>query len=164
MTLPRWLPYLGLAAAGWLAWLGISAHLRDDGRRAQIAHDLQHVNDSLTRSGRGLDTVYVQRTDTLRLVRRHTDSLLVTDTVVHTDTVRQLVERERLACDAVVQSCEEQKANLRSQVGNLRAQLANEAKRRRGFRVLGIPLGCTAGLAATPQGSGLGGACGVKLF
>lgn len=53
-----------------------------------------------------VDTVY--RTDTLTLtkVRRHTDSLLITDTLIHVDTVRLLVAAERNACNAVIETCE----------------------------------------------------------
>jgi hypothetical protein len=57
---------------------------------------------------RETDSVYVTATDTLTVVRRRTDSLYtgITDTVIHRDTVVRIVERERVACDAVVSACE----------------------------------------------------------
>ncbi len=149
MTLPRWLPVAGLAAVAWLAWLGVQKHLRDDGALRYQQHVLAHENDSLRAVGRGLDTVYVHRTDTLRLTRRVTDSILTVDTLIRADTVRLMVERERLACDAVVATCEEQKANLRSQLANMTRQLEVEQARR------GSWLGRTAGKVLW-FGAGLG--------
>lgn len=76
------------------------------------------------------DTVYVARVDTLRLARRMTDhrldTLRLTDTLIHRDTVIQLVERERLACDAVISSCEVRVAIRDSLIDSLRVQLTAE--------------------------------------
>lgn len=55
---------------------------------------------------RETDSVYVTRRDTLRDIRRVTDSVIRVDTLIHRDTVRVLVERERNACDAVISACE----------------------------------------------------------
>ena len=115
---------------------------------------LRHTNDSLVAIGRGKDTLYVRQTDTLHLVRVRTDSLLRTDTIIHTDTVRQIVERERRACDALLQTCEEQKANLRSQIENLHDQIKTMKPSR---------FGCTAGPSLNTKGFGLGATCGVRF-
>jgi hypothetical protein len=59
-----------------------------------------------------IDTVYVRDTVQLTRVRHHTDTILrtLTDTLIHRDTVIQIVERERAACNAVIQTCEERVA------------------------------------------------------
>jgi hypothetical protein len=53
------------------------------------------------------DTVYIRAVDTLTQVRRVTDSVIVTDTLIRREVVTQIVERERLACDAVISACEQ---------------------------------------------------------
>jgi hypothetical protein len=78
------------------------------------------------------DTVYVRDTVHLTRVRHHTDTILrtLTDTLIHRDTVIQIVERERAACDAVIQTCEARVA--------LRDLRIKELER--GERFLGIKL------------------------
>jgi DNA replication initiation complex subunit (GINS family) len=70
------------------------------------------------------DTLYRTATDTLRVVRTRTDSVLTVDTLIHMDTVRVLVERERNACDAVVSACEAQKAALKARIKTLESRSA----------------------------------------
>jgi hypothetical protein len=53
-----------------------------------------------------VDTVYARDTVTLTRVRRLTDSVLITDTVIRVDSVKVLVAAERQACDAVISTCE----------------------------------------------------------
>lgn len=110
----KYLPWLLLVVVAVLYGRGCAG---DAETKAQIA-TLQHANDSLLAVGRGLDTVYVARTDTLKVVRHRTDSILTTDTLWSTDTVRVLVETERRACDLLVATCEEQKQNLRAIIYN----------------------------------------------
>ncbi len=83
---------------------------------------LQERVATLETQAKQIDTVYHTDTITLRKVRYATDTLLATDTVIHTDTVRQLIAQERAACNAVIQTCEEQKANLRAQIEVLKKQ------------------------------------------
>lgn len=105
MSLLRWWP---LAVVGAVA-LGLSCYAGAIGRDAQTRAEIARLTRALA-TARGrlpvTDTVYVRDTLTLTRTRRVTDSLLITDTVIRADTVRLLVERERLACDAVVRTCE----------------------------------------------------------
>jgi hypothetical protein len=73
----------------------------------------QHYSEKLARleiEKARVDTVYQTKVKTLVQVRLRTDSILITDTVIHTDTVRLLLAAERNACNAVIQSCEDRVA------------------------------------------------------
>lgn len=115
--------------AGVVGVLMYGCEQRDAGAWKAQRAALRAENDSLRGAAQGLETVYVARTDTLRFTRRVTDSVLAVDTVIHTDTVRQIVARERAACDAVIATCEAQKANLLAQIVNVQQQLGLEKKR-----------------------------------
>lgn len=135
---------------------------RDHQKQGEIRQQLkvaERAYDSLAREGAKLDTVYVHRVDTLRRVRVVTDSILARDTLtfVRVDTVKQIVQAERRACDAVVQTCEAQKAILGQQIGNLTDQLRLE-RRKKPSR-----FGCAGPAAVNTKGFGLGIACGVKF-
>jgi hypothetical protein len=148
VKLPGWWP-VAAVALGLLAWTLVRRHWQHDGALREQIHAREVTIAALAKQ---------HRTDTLRLVttRHTTDSVLRTDTVFTPATVKQIVTSERLACDAVLGTCEAEKAALRDLV-------ALERKRARGFRFLGIPLGCTAGLAGTPAGVNIGGSCGVRI-
>ncbi len=148
MKLPGW-PAVAVVAGGLLAYALIARHWQHDGALREQIRARETVIAALAKQ---------HRTDTLRLVtvRRQTDSILTVDTLLRVDTVRQLVQRERLACDAVLSTCEQEKAALRDLV-------ALERKRARGFRFLGIPLGCTAGGAVTDKGLRPAVGCGVRF-
>lgn len=113
MTLPpvlRAVPavvLLGAAAYGAVALYGM--HMRSVGRLQAQVHVLDSTVAVLQQSKRKVDSVFTVKRDTLRLVRHRTDSLLIhtTDTLtrLRIDTVRQIVERERIACDAVLSAC-----------------------------------------------------------
>ncbi len=109
----RWAPLL-LPVAALLLWQ------RDCSMKAQGA--LQAEVDSL-------------ETSRARILahQQAVDSILTVDTLFRADTVRQIVAEERRACDAVVSTCEAEKANLRSQIGNMRTQLGLERKKRPGI-------------------------------
>lgn len=134
MKLPIAIPsvlMLGAAAYGAVSLYG-AANQRIGRLQSQIA-----VRDStiavLQQSKRKIDSVYVTKTDTLRIVRHRTDSLLRLDTLlihrtdtltrIRIDTVRQLVERERIACDAVVLTCEQKVATRDSIISLQELQL-----------------------------------------
>lgn len=136
-----------LLALGLIALWAYGCENRKAGRLQQELHDLQS-------QAKQIDTVYRTDTIALRKVRYRTDSLLITDTVIHTDTVRQIVQQEREACNAVVSTCEQEKANLRKQITVLQKQKPNWIERR---------FGCTAGVAATTKGAGLGASCGIRF-
>lgn len=115
-------------ALGGFGLYGVSQR-RQGALREQIA-GLERQADSLRHREPGLETLYVHRTDTLRLTRRITDSILAIDTLIRTDTVRAIVRAERAACDAVIVTCEDQKALLRQMNVNLSDRLRLEKKRR----------------------------------
>jgi hypothetical protein len=104
------------AAVGGLQMYG--CHQREIGRRDATIKARDVAIDSLRGRTARTDTIYRLRVDTLRIVRTRTnvqlDTILqrTTDTIVqvHRDTLVQIVERERLACDAVVASCEQRVA------------------------------------------------------
>ena len=140
--LPWWL----LAGVACLALVqSRCAGEREGALRAELAR--------LEAAAARVDTVY--HTDTLRLTktRRVTDSILVpgdTVTRVRVDTVRMLVQAERVACDAALRTCEERVA-LRDQ------RIAVLEKARPGR------FGCVVGPAVTHRGVGIGGSCGYRL-
>lgn len=132
---------LGAAAYGAVALYG--AQQRRIGRlQAQVA-----VQDSaltaLATSKRKVDSVYVVKQDTLRLVRHRTDSIVRLDTLlihrtdtltrIRIDTVRQLVEAERNACDAVVRTCEQRVAQRDSIIQFQAAKIRALGKREKLF-------------------------------
>lgn len=103
----------GVVVIGALWLYGL--HMKRVGElNGQIAH--------LTRETHRVDTVYVAQTKTLVKVRRVTDSILTTDTLFRVDTVRQLIRAERIACDAVVQTCEQRVALRDSTIRALKSQ------------------------------------------
>lgn len=120
----------------------------------RLAGRLQERLSALQAERKQTEIVYHTDTVTLRKVRYATDTLLKRDTVVHTDTVRQLIQQEREACSAVISTCEQQKRNLQAQIDVLEKQKPSWLKRR---------FGCAAGVGATTSGTGLGAACGVKF-
>jgi hypothetical protein len=102
----KYLPWviLGLALFGGWSW-----HERKVGElNGKIAH--------LVSESKRVDTVYRRDTLTLTRVRRLTDSILVHQT----DTVRLIVERERQACDRVIETCEQRVAIRDSTIRALR--------------------------------------------
>ena len=139
--------HLILLALGLLALWAYGCENRRAGRLQQELHDLQA-------QAKQIDTVYHTDTIRLRTVRYATDTLLTRDTVIHTDTVRQIIQQERDACNAVISTCEREKANLRQQITVLKKQQPGFIKRR---------FGCTAGVAATAKGAGLGASCGIRF-
>lgn len=134
--LPTTLLLVAAAVGGILAY---GARQRSVGElRATIALREAAI-DSLSKRAARVDSVYVVRRDTLRIVRTRTDSILdtlrLTDTLVRIETVVQIVERERLACDAVVASCEQRVAVRDSLLGLKDLQLQAERGRDRIFGV-----------------------------
>ncbi len=106
---------------------------RRAGRLEEQKTALEHRNAALEEDAGRIDTVYREATKTLRKVRYATDTIFLSDTVIHTDTVRQIVAQEREKCDAVIQTCEQQKANLRAQVANLDSTIAVLNKQKPGW-------------------------------
>jgi hypothetical protein len=148
-----------LAISG-LAWFGGCQYARNREADARIAH-LEAVRDSLAAVALHRDSVYVVDTVTLTRVRRHVDTtyLAVTDTLIHRDTVVQVVLAERAACDAVIATCEERVADRDRQIVNLDSLLTLE--RKRGPSRLGCVAGTVVGSDFTPR---LGAGCGIRLF
>jgi len=118
-----------LAVGGLFAY---GCYQREIGRREATIKARDAAIASLRARATQRDTVYVRTRDTLRLVRTRTDSILqrdtlrLTDTLVHVDTLVQIVERERLACDAVISSCEVRVAIRDTLIDSLRVQLSVE--------------------------------------
>ncbi len=110
---------IGAAALLVFLWFQHNASLRREGELRERLAGLEQRNAMLEDEAGRIDTVYRTDTITLRKVRYATDTLLARDTVIHTDTVRMLVAEERRACSAALQTCEQQKANLRAQIANL---------------------------------------------
>ena len=154
---PRYWIIAGIALAALTAWLGYGCEQRRQGVIRDQIKTLEHERDSLKTEREQREVIY--RTDTLRLtkVRRVTDSILVRDSIFGRDTVRAIVGRERQACDAVIHTCEQQKAGLERENANLEARLKLEKKKKPSR------FGCAAPLAATTQGVGLGVACGIRF-
>ena len=124
----RALPWLLLLA---VAWFGGCQYAKNREADARVAA-LEKRNADLEDRADQVDTVKVYQTDTLRLVRRRTDSvyLTITDTLIHRDTVVRIVERERAACDAVLATCEVQVALRDSIIANRDSVIGIERKRR----------------------------------
>jgi hypothetical protein len=74
----------------------------------------------LTAESKRVDTLYRRDTLTLTRVRRSTDSILVTDTLWRSDTVRVLIANERNACNAAIRTCEQRIAIADSTIKALR--------------------------------------------
>ncbi len=118
---------------------------RRDSIAAAVAVRLHRQADSLRGQYR-VDTV------TLRRTRTRTDTLLFRDTLIHRDTVRVYVERERQACDAVIATCEARLAVSESLRVNDSTALAAHRKahsaskwRKRLERVKDVTVGAAAG-------------------
>lgn len=95
----KWLPWV-VALCLLLAW----GHERQEsGKRSERIAQLEHRKAQV-------DTVYTTLTKTRSIVRVKTDSILRTDTLWRSDTVRVLIAAERKACDAVIQTCEQRVA------------------------------------------------------
>jgi hypothetical protein len=90
----KYLPWVILGLALFAGW---SWHQRKVGElNGKIAH--------WQAESKRVDTLYRTRTKTLVQVRRSTDTLKLAD------TVWQVIYREREACDAVIQTCEQRVA------------------------------------------------------
>lgn len=113
------LPWALLVAAGVFLW-------QLDGCRQREIGELRGKYAELTKQSAKVDTVYQDRVDTLRSVKLRTDSILRTDTLFHVDTVIQLVEAERKACDLLVATCEERVALRDLRIKNLEQQAKGE--------------------------------------
>jgi hypothetical protein len=143
-------PYALGAFALFLGWQAYSAMLRRDGALHEQVRALETRNAQLEDQAGRIDTVYRTDTITLRKVRYATDTLLRRDTVIHTDTVRQIVAEERRACSAALSTCEAQKANLRAQIANLDSTITVLNKQHPGWfrRTTGKLAWLGAGVAA----------------
>jgi hypothetical protein len=138
-----WLLLIGVA------WFGGCQYAQGRALAGELGR-LGRVRDSLANVARGRDTLYLTQVDTLRLVRTKTDSIvatiITTDTVIHRDTVVQLIARERDACDAVIATCEARVADRDRQIANLDSLLKTQQKRHGGDwkTKLGLLLGGAA--------------------
>lgn len=124
---------VAVALLAFLLWVQHNAALRNEGALREQLAGLTQRNARLEEDAGRIDTVYARDTIRLRIVRNVTDSILIRDSIVHTDTVRMLVEQERAACSAVVLTCEQQKANLRAQIANLDSTITAINKQRPGW-------------------------------
>lgn len=135
----RHLPALLLVVAAVGGLQAYGCYQREVGRRDATIKARDAAIDSLRARAARRDTIYLATVDTLWQVRRVTDRRLDTlhliDTLIHRDTVIQLVERERLACDAVISSCEVRVAIRDTLIDSLRVQLKAERRRDRVFGV-----------------------------
>jgi hypothetical protein len=102
------------------------AHQRAIGARDAMLRESARQYADLYKQKQKIDSVYVVTRDTLRFTRTRTDTVLkarfITDTVLHRDTVIQIVERERQACDLVIRSCDQRVAVRDSIIDVIRLQ------------------------------------------
>lgn len=160
------LPYAMIALTlGWAALATRCAETRG-AERGVLAHELSRLRADSARLARRADALAAAyRVDTVRLrtVRTLTDSILVRDTLtfVRVDTVRQLVERERAACDLVISTCESRLAVADSQArrADSSAKLWRALAERQRCRILFLP--CPNRLTVFVGGAALGAAAGV---
>lgn len=126
---------------------------------------------SLRAQSARLDTVWLVKQDTFRLYRQRWDTLRTverfTDTLIHRDTVRMVIavaDSTIRACTSLVETCEDQKAVLRSRV--VAESTAVQALSRQLSRArIRSRLGCTVGPSVTEQGvSYIGASCGLRVF
>jgi hypothetical protein len=154
----RWKIYGAAILVAFALYSGWAAHQRAIGARDAMLKEARAELSALRAEGQRLDTVYVR--DTLRLTRTRTrtDSVIMatTDTVLHVDTVKVLVEREREACSLALSTCESRVANAEERVANLQRQNTilhrqTSAKQRNAFvlgALTGVALAGAAAIAA----------------
>jgi hypothetical protein len=106
----------------WFAVIGFVAALLAYGSEQRKVGALREQLAHLVRETKRVDTLYKRDTLTLTRVRRITDSVLVTDTVIRVDSVKVLIHSERLACDAVVKTCEQRVAVRDSTIRALKSK------------------------------------------
>jgi hypothetical protein len=123
--LVRAIPWLVLIAVAYAA----GCHYNQDRTLKSAINVLADRVDSLKGEAGKVDTVYDVDTVQLTRVRTRTDSLLLTDTVYTRDTVVQIVERERQACDAVVATCEQRVAQRDTIIAGLDSIVKLQKKR-----------------------------------
>jgi hypothetical protein len=139
-----------LRIAPWLLLIGVAYFAGCQMAENRMLEDgirrLADARDSLEGVARGRDTLYVVQRDTLRLVRTRTDSIVLTDTLIHRDTVVKIVASERQACDNVIATCEARVADRDRQIANLDSLLKTQQKRHAGDwkTKLGLLLGGAA--------------------
>jgi hypothetical protein len=97
-----------------LAALALYGHERE--KNGELNGRIAHLVSEKAR----VDTVYTTLTKTQVKIRLVTDSLLRTDTLWRSDTVRLLVAAERNACNAVIETCERRVAVRDSIIGALK--------------------------------------------
>lgn len=124
-----------LAALGGfvLLWQGYGCEQRRHGELREKIRVAEQRAEFLESLSRRVDTVYAVRRDTLRITRRTTDSILLVDTILSVDTVRQIILTERQACDVLVETCEQRVAVRDSRIANLDSLLRLERKNRPGL-------------------------------
>ena len=154
----RLAPYVVAVGLGLLVWWAFTSALEREGALREQAKALEARNARLEEEAGRIDTVYQTKRDTLVRVRRVTDSILLTDTVYTRDSVTQIVKGERLACDAVLQSCTERVAIRDSRIAVLDSLLTVERKRRPGW--VSRTFGCTVGIDARIRPNAV---CGVRF-
>lgn len=140
-------PYaVGLAlVGGWFA--SYTARQREIGAlKFRLANTLAQET-RLTKRADSLEKAYRVDTVTLRRTRTRTDSFFThtRDTLIHRDTVIQIVEAERQACDAVVSACERRLAVKDSIAATLRERIriteaGKPSKLRQAVTVIGAGL------------------------
>jgi predicted nucleic acid-binding Zn-ribbon protein len=154
-TIAKLKVYGAAILAAFVIYSGWAAHQRAIGARDAMLKEAAKQYVELFNTKKKLDTTYLR--DTLRLTRTRTrtDSVIMatTDTVMHVDTVKVLVEREREACSLALSTCESRVANAEERAANLAKQNTllhrqTSAKQRNAF-VLGALTGVAiAGAAA----------------
>jgi hypothetical protein len=184
MTLPRVAPWLGLAAVGWLGWLGVRHGLEAEGALKQQIRAREQTIAVLAKqqaatAGRipEVDTVLVgDKAEATRWAARYAalrDSLRnnSTDSGTITPLVIRAADSTIASCDRALHSCDAAIAVRDTalwQAGSLTAQqdtlIRDLQKRTRGFRVFGVPLACVGGYVGTMRAAGPGIGCGVPLL
>ena len=183
----RLLPWLALAAVGFLAWLGVQRHIAGDAVLGERIRARETVIAGMAQTLAGVqgripavDTVLTKDTTATfawaRRYQRLRDSLrTVPDsgtTVPNMGTPILVAADSTIAsCDRALHSCDAAIAvrdTALAQAGGLLAQkdslLADVRKRSRGFRFLGIPLACVGGGVTIFYSTGPGIGCGVPLL
>ena len=156
--------HLILAALALLALWAYGCENRQAGRLEAEKVALEHRNARLEDEAGRKDTVYVKDTIRLKIYTQSyktlRDTLRITDTVQVRATLA-LADSTINACSVALQTCETRVALRDQRIAVLDSLLTVERKRQPGF--IKRRFGCTAGVAATTKGAGLGASCGVRF-
>ena len=153
-----------LVALGLLGWALLKREWVREGVLRERIHAREVTIAALARQAHTVDTAYVR--DTMTLTKWRTQYHAVRDSVKVTDTLTverfvTVADSTIHACSVALETCEHRVQVRDSIIAATNDLLALERKRGRGFRILGIPLSCTAGLSVRGRADLV---CGVSVL